>query len=84
MRWWMGVCFGVLLCLATVSHADDRRKPPWLTDEHWEGYRTWRPDRDRRGLGPAYPDRFTIDKRGKCEVRCVRDGRDYKCKEYRC
>jgi hypothetical protein len=30
------------------------------------------------------PNQFTIDKRGKCEVRCERHGREYKCKEYRC
>ena len=41
----------------------------------------WKPDR-RRGL--VMPDRFTIDKPGKCEVRCERRGREYKCKEYRC
>jgi hypothetical protein len=83
MRWWIGLCLGMLLCLVSLGYADDRRDSPF-SDEHWEGSRTWRPERDRRGLGPAYPDRFTIDKRGKCEVQCVRDGRNYKCKEYRC
>jgi hypothetical protein len=84
MHWWIGLCLGLLLCTVSMSYPDDRRDSPFSSDEHWEGYRTWRPERDRRGLGPAYPDRFTIDKRGKCEVRCVRDGRNYKCKEYRC
>jgi hypothetical protein len=81
MRWWMGLCLGLLLCVATASYADDRKGSPFDHD-HWEGYRTWKPD--RRGLGPAYPDRFTIDKPGKCEVICERVGRQYKCREYRC
>jgi hypothetical protein len=68
------------ICLAPMAATDDRRGSPF-GDEHWEGYRTWRPDR-RRGL--VFPDQFTIDKRGKCEVRCERHGREYKCKEYRC
>ena len=82
MRWWIGLCLGMLLSLAPVSYADDRRGSPF-DNEHWEGYRTWKPDRSmRRGL--TIPDQFTIDKRGKCEVRCERHGREYKCKEYRC
>jgi hypothetical protein len=84
MRWWLGWCLGVLLCMATVGHADDQRGLPFPADEHWEGYRTWKPDRDRRYCGRPIPDRFTIDKPGKCEVICQRDGRNYKCKEYRC
>jgi hypothetical protein len=80
MRWSIGVCLGLLLCTMSLGYADDRRGSPF-GDEHWEGYRTWKPDR-RRGL--VMPDRFTIDKRGKCEVRCQRVGREYKCREYRC
>ena len=80
MRWWFGLCLGVLLGMATVGSPDDRQNSPFDND-HWEGYRTWKPDR-RRGL--TMPDQFTIDKRGKCEVRCERIGREYKCKEYRC
>jgi hypothetical protein len=82
-RWWMGLCVGLLLCLATVSSADDRRGSPF-NDEHWEGSRTYRPDRHRRGYGHPLPDRFTIDKPGKCEVICQRIGREYTCREYRC
>ena len=84
MHWWVGLCLGVLLCTVSKGYTDERRGSPFPADEHWEGYRTWRPDRDRRWRGQPLPDRFTIDKRGKCEVRCVRDGRTYKCKEYRC
>jgi hypothetical protein len=39
---------------------------------------------DRRWRGQQLPDRFTIDKPGKCEVICERRGREYKCREYRC
>jgi len=84
MRWWMGVCLGLVLCTVSVGYPDDRRWSPFPPDEHWQGSRTWRPERDRRGLGPAYPDRFTIDKPGKCEVICERVGRQYQCREYRC
>jgi hypothetical protein len=83
-RWWSGACLGVLLGLATVSYPEDRRGSPFPDNEHWEGSRTWRPDRDRRGRGQPLPDRFTIDKPGKCEVICERIGREYKCREYRC
>jgi hypothetical protein len=61
MHMWIGLSLGVLLCMAPVSYADDRRDSPF-DNEHWEGYRTWKPDR-RRGL--TMPDQFTIDKRGK-------------------
>jgi hypothetical protein len=84
MRWWMGLCLGVLLCLATLGYADGRRGFPFPADEHWEGYRTWTPDRSSRRRGLVMPDQFTVDRPGKCEVRCVREGRSYKCKEYRC
>jgi len=84
MRWWIGLCLCLLLSLSPVSYADDRRGSPFPADEHWEGTRTYRPDRDRRYRGQDLPDRFTIDKPGKCEVICERVGRSYKCKEYRC
>jgi hypothetical protein len=74
----------LVVCTAGVSFPEDRRGSPFPSDEHWQGTRTWRPDRDRRWRGQEWPDRFTIDKPGKCEVQCVRDGRSYKCKEYRC
>jgi hypothetical protein len=81
MGWWLGCCLSLLLCTATVGVADDRRWSPF-DREHWEGTRTWRPDRDRRYRGSDLPDRFTIDKRGKCEVVCERRGREYKGREW--
>jgi hypothetical protein len=84
MRWWIGLCLGLMLCTVSLSYPDDRRGSPFPADEHWEGNRTWRPERARRGYGQQLPDRFTIDKPGKCEVICERVGRSYKCREYRC
>jgi hypothetical protein len=79
----------VLLALVT-AHVDERRRHderrgfPFSPEEYWDGYRTWTPDRNFRRPWP-WPDRFTVDKPGKCEVRCVRSGRgEYKCREYRC
>jgi hypothetical protein len=73
-----------VLCTMNLNYADDRRGSPFPPDEHWEGNRTWRPERDRRYRGQDLPDRFTIDKPGKCEVICERVGRSYRCREYRC
>jgi Ni/Co efflux regulator RcnB len=78
----------VLLTLASApAYADERRRSderrgfPFSSEEHWDGYRTWKPDRDvRRRL----PDRFTVDRPGNCEVRCTRVGNQYQCREYRC
>jgi hypothetical protein len=78
----------VLLALA-AAHVDERRRRdkrrgfPFSPEEHWDGYRTWMPDRNFRQPWP-WPDRFTVDRPGNCEVRCVRSGRAYQCREYRC
>ena len=54
----------------------------WGYRDHW-GYRDDRPYRR-----PRYelPDRYTIHKGKKCELRCERiwGTRDYRCREYRC
>jgi hypothetical protein len=62
---------------------DERRGFPFSAEEHWQGSRTWKPDRQLRRQWP-WPERFTVDRPGNCEVRCTRSGRDYKCREYRC
>jgi hypothetical protein len=67
-----------------LGYTDERRGSPFDTKDHWEGYRTYRPERPRGWRDRDLPERFTIDKPGKCEVQCVREGRNYKCKEYRC
>jgi hypothetical protein len=62
----------------------DYRGPrdPWGPQGPW-GYRHDRPSR-RSGYG--LPDRYTIHKGKKCELRCerIRGTRDYSCREYRC
>jgi Ni/Co efflux regulator RcnB len=89
MRRWLISGFLAFMLVALVdAHADERgrgheqRDSPF-SSEHWEGSRKWTPDRHQRRRGDV-PDRFTIDKPGKCEVRCVREGRSYRCTEYRC
>ena len=57
MRWWIGVCLGLVFCTAGLSYPDDRRGSPFPTDEHWEGSRTWKPGRDQRGREQPLPDR---------------------------
>jgi hypothetical protein len=58
------------------------RRDPWGQQDRW-GYRHDRPSR-RSGYG--LPDRYTIHKGKKCELRCerIRGSREYKCREYRC
>ena len=45
-----------------------------------------RGDRSYRKPGYGLPDRYTIHKGKKCQLRCerVRGTRDYRCREYRC
>jgi hypothetical protein len=87
-RWWIGCCLGLLLCTLGVGHADERGRDGEqrgfpFTSERWEGSRDWKPDRQLRRRWP-WPDHFVVDKPGKCEVRCERSGRTYRCREYRC
>ena len=51
-----------------------RPQDPW-------GYRP-----PRAGLGYGLPDRYTIHRGKKCELRCerIRGRREYHCREYRC
>ena len=77
----------VLLFALAPAYADERRYErrgfPFSSEEHWDGDRRWTPDRRTRRQWP-WPDRFTVDKPGKCEVQCRRVGSNYKCREYRC
>jgi hypothetical protein len=89
-RYWVwGLCVVLLLITVGAAHAEERwrggeRRGFPFTDERWEGSRDWRPDRDLRRRWQDPPDRIIIDKPGKCEVRCERHGREYRCREYRC
>jgi hypothetical protein len=88
MRPWLIGWFLALMLIASVDvYADDRRRRHDQQDfpfssEHWEGWKRWTPDRRTRQRG--LPDDFTIDKPGKYEVRCVRSGNSYRCREYHC
>ena len=87
-HWWIGCCLGLLLCTLGVGHAHehwrDRERSGFpFTSERWEGSRDWKPDRNVRRQWP-WPDNFVVDRPGKCEVRCERSGRTYRCREYRC
>jgi hypothetical protein len=79
MRWLIVCSFAFMLVALAGAHADERRGFPFT--ERWEGSRDWKPDMPR---GSYRPDRLIIDRPGKCEVRCERSGRTYRCKEYRC
>jgi hypothetical protein len=55
----------------------------------FQGYQDYQRYQDYRPYGrPRYaqPDRFTIRKGKKCELRCerIRGSREYHCREYRC
>ncbi len=58
------------------------QRDPWRPQDPW-GYRHDRPSR-RSGYG--LPDRYTIHKDKKCELRCerIRGTREYSCREYQC
>jgi hypothetical protein len=62
--------------------SDELRNFPF-SSERWEGTRKWTPDRKLRRQW-EWPDNFVVDRPGKCEVRCERSGRTYRCREYRC
>jgi len=88
-RWLIAWSFAFMLVALAGAHADERRRSderrgfPFSPEERWEGYRKWKPDHHFRRQWP-WPDRFTLDRPGKCEVRCERVGLGYKCREYRC
>ncbi len=56
--------------------------------DYWGRRDPWRQRRDWPHPRPKYelPDRYTIHKGKKCELRCerIRGTRDYRCREYRC
>ena len=69
-------------CDRSRADADEQRGFPFGT-ERGEGTHEWMPDHHVRRQWP-WPDRFTVDRPGTCEVRCVRSGRESRCREYRC
>jgi hypothetical protein len=67
---------------------------PWSQRDYRDQRDAWGYDRwgyryngpPRAGLGYGLPDRYTIHKGKKCELRCerIRGRREYRCREYRC
>jgi hypothetical protein len=70
-----------------TSHDDWRAQYPWdRQDYRWRPQDPWGYRPPRAGLGYGLPDRYTIHKGKKCELRCerIRGRREYRCREYRC
>jgi hypothetical protein len=63
--------------IASAENADYRDYRGYYGSQEYRSYR-----RPRYGQ----PDRFTIRKGKKCEIRCerIRGSREYRCREYRC
>ena len=78
----LACCLGLLLGPVAMGYTDGQRNFPF-SSEHWEGWRRWTPDQKLQ-RDWKWPRNFTVDRSGKCEVRCERSGRSYRCKEYRC
>jgi hypothetical protein len=61
---------------------------PWEQQDYWGQRDPWGYRHDRPSRKPRYglPDRYTIHKGKKCELRCerIRGTREYNCREYRC
>src|SRR5215510_4549345 len=60
---------------------------PWGSQDYrWRPQDPWGHRPPRAGLGYGLPDRYTIHKGKKCELRCerIRGSREYGCREYRC
>jgi hypothetical protein len=68
-------------CLTLPAESVSGFEPTAYRD--YPGHRDYRPYRRPRY---ALPDRYTIHKGKKCELRCERiwGTRDYRCREYRC
>jgi hypothetical protein len=69
-----------------TAYQDDRNQ--WDYQDfrgHRDYWGRW-DDRPYRRPGYGLPDRYTIHKGKKCELRCERiwGTRDYRCREYRC
>ena len=74
-------------CLTLPAESVSGFEPTAYRD--YRDYRDYHDYRDYRSYRrPRYeqPDRFTIHKGKKCEIRCERiwGTRDYRCREYRC
>jgi hypothetical protein len=74
---------------ASVSGIEPSAYQEYREYREYRGPRDYRDYRDYRSYPRsrhALPDRYTIHKGKKCELRCerIRGTRDYSCREYRC
>jgi hypothetical protein len=64
-----------------TAYRSDHESRQYHEDRGSRHEREYRNRRSRESM----PDRFVIDKPGKCEIRCERRWTgEYRCKEYRC
>jgi hypothetical protein len=87
------VLFSLFGCLSLPAVSIAGTEPTAYQDDrdywgHWDHWDPWghRDYRSYRRPRYALPDRYTIHKGKKCELRCerIRGTRDYRCREYRC
>jgi hypothetical protein len=69
---------------AFAASLDEDEREEWRYEERRQDNREYQERSYRRG--EDLPERYTIRKGKKCEVRCERRafGRDFDCREYRC
>ena len=77
------LCWGVTPPIAWAAGGDT---PTFREYQEVPEYHDYRGYRLHRGPENEVPNRFTIRKGRKCQVRCERipGTRDYRCHEYRC
>src|SRR5262245_33203321 len=79
---------GVFLPAESAAGAGPTANREYSDYQAYQGYRDYQGYQDYRPYGrPRYtqPDRFTIRKGKKCELRCerIRGSHEYHCREYR-
>jgi hypothetical protein len=83
------LCGGVFLPAEPAASSGPTAYGAYSDYQAFPGYQDYQRYEDYRPYGrPRYaqPDRFTIHKGKKCELRCerIRGSREYRCREYRC
>jgi hypothetical protein len=83
-----GLVLGSLLGCLTLPAPSVAGIEPTAYQDYQDHRDYWGHRYDRPHRRPRYelPDRYTIHKGKKCELRCerIRGTRDYRCREYRC
>jgi hypothetical protein len=83
---------GLTFPTVVVAHGEPAtyrgRRDGWDQRRHWGQREYWGHWHGRPYRQPEYglPDRYTIHKGKKCQLRCQRiwGTNDYRCREYRC